>query len=43
MLNLKQFEKREVLEKAGDPWRPRETGHVGIQPSMTRIDILIDS
>lgn len=29
---LKQFEEQEVLERAGDPRRPEETGRVGIEP-----------
>lgn len=34
---LEQFEEQEVLERAGDPRRPEETGRVGIKPLHQRI------
>ncbi|KAJ5799800.1 uncharacterized protein N7518_001868 [Penicillium psychrosexuale] len=40
---LKQFEEREVLERAEDPQRPEETGRVGIKPPMNRINTLVNN
>ena len=40
---LKQFEGQEVLERAGDPRRPEETGRLGIKLPMNRIDTLVNN
>jgi hypothetical protein len=40
---LKQFEDQEVLERAGDPRRSEETGRVGIEPPMNRMDTLVNN